>query len=109
MSWFIWLMIAIYHEGFTEAFDELKFNSKYEDKFHCLSNDGRITESEERVLVLSPEDYYFFQHSHLENVNGKYIPKTIEKTFSNVIIVNGILHDKSGGYFVIKFFLKTSK
>ena len=106
MSRFILLMIAIYHEGFTEAFD---FNSKYEDKFHCLSNDGRITESEERVLVLSPEDYYFFKHSHLENVNGKYVPKTIEKTFSNVIIVNGILHDKSGGNFVIKCFLTTSK
>ena len=71
---------------------EGNFNSEYEDKFFCISNDGTITESGERILVLSTEDYYFFHHAQLEDMNGKYLPKTMEKTFSNVITVNGKLN-----------------
>ena len=93
----ILLLTIIWQEGFTEVASNLKFDSKYEDKFYCLSEDGTNIQSEERILVLSPNDYYFYNHAHLENLGGKYIPTTKEKTFSNVVIVNGILHDKTGG------------
>ena len=91
------MLLTICHEGFTEPSNNLKFDSKFEDKFYCLSDDGRNIPSEERILVLSPNNYYFFSHAHLENIAGKYVPKTKEKTFSNVITLNGVLHDKNGG------------
>ena len=47
--------------------------------------------------MISPEDYYFFHIAKLEDVTGKFIPKGKEKTFSNVLIVNGMLYDKNGG------------
>ena len=93
----ILLLTILWQEGFTEASSNLKVDSKYEDKFYCLSDDGTNIPSEERILVLSPNDYYFYNHAHLENLAGKYFPATKEKTFSNVVIVNGILHDKNGG------------
>ena len=39
--------------------DEEFFESKYEDKFYCKTYYGKKTMTSERILVLSPEDYYF--------------------------------------------------
>lgn len=90
-------MTAFCHEGLSE-----KFISDYEDRFQCLLDNGTLIESEEKILVLSPEDYYFFKHVNLENLHGKYIPKTMYKSFSNIITLNGILYDKDRGKFLLK-------
>ena len=97
----ILLLTILWQEGFTEASSNSKVDSKYEDKFYCLSDDGTKIPSEERILVMSPNDYYFYNHAYLDNLAGKYLPATEEKTFSNVVIVNGILHDKNGGKKVV--------
>ena len=72
-------------------------SDSFQDKYFCLTKDGHKIDSEERILVISPEDYYFFHIAKLEDVTGKFIPKGKEKTFSNVLIVNGMLYDKNGG------------
>ena len=36
------------------------YESPYEDKYHCM-RDGEIIGSEEKVLILSPHDKYFFK------------------------------------------------
>lgn len=69
--------------------------SKYEDRFYCLEDDGTRIETNERILVLSSEDHYFFQKAKLRNINGRYVPKDVNKTFANVITVNGFLDNDS--------------
>ena len=79
----------------------------------CILQDGASTVGEERILVISPEDYYFFHFAKLEDVTGKFIPKETDKdfkstnrfrikSFSNPIIVNGMLDDKNGGKLEIR-------
>ena len=87
--------------------------NSFEDLFHCTGIDGQKIDAEERILVLSPEDYYFFHFAKLEDVTGKFIPKETDKdfkstnrfrikSFSNPIIVNGMLDDKNGGKLEIR-------
>ena len=87
--------------------------NSFEDLFHCIGKDGQKIDAEERILVLSPEDYYFFHFAKLEDVTGKFIPKETDKdfkstnrfrikSFSNPIIVNGMLDDKNGGKLEIR-------
>ena len=73
------------------------FESKYEDVFHCKPEDGQNIPTNERILILSPDDHYFFKKANLENVAGKYVPKLSEKTFGNVLTITGILNEESGG------------
>ena len=94
---FFLFITAICLKDVTEARSEM---NKYEDKFNCKSDDGRIIQSSERILVLSPNDYYFSRHANLDNLDGKYIPKSLEKNFSNVITLSGMLYDESGGKFL---------
>ena len=87
--------------------------NSFEDLFHCTGIYGQKIDAEERILVLSPEDYYFFHFAKLEDVTGKFIPKETDKdfkstnrfrikSFSNPIIVNGMLDDKNGGKLEIR-------
>ena len=87
--------------------------NSFGDLFHCTGIDGQKIDAEERILVLSPEDYYFFHFAKLEDVTGKFIPKETDKdfkstnrfrikSFSNPIIVNGMLDDKNGGKLEIR-------
>ena len=88
-------------------------SDSFQDKYFCLTKDGHKIDSEERILVISPEDYYFFHFAKLEDVTGKFIPKETDKdfkstnrfrikSFSNPIIVNGMLDDKNGGKLEIR-------
>ena len=38
----------------------------YENKFYCKITDGSKIDSEEIILVLSPENYYFYKHAKLD-------------------------------------------
>ena len=41
----------------------------------------------ETILVLSPNDYYFYAIAKLENITSKYLSTPGEKSFSNVILI----------------------
>ena len=72
-------------------------SNSFEDLFYCLGIDGQKIGSEERILVISPEDYYFFHFAQLDNMTAKYIPEDKEKTYSNSLVINGVLNGGTDG------------
>lgn len=67
-------------------------------KFNYFNDYALLCHSEiETILVLSPNDYYFYGIAKLENLTSKYIPTSAEKSFSNVITYDGLFEDESGG------------
>ena len=72
-------------------------SNSFEDLFYCLGIDGQKIGSEERILIISPEDYYFFHKVKFEDVTGKFIPKESDKSFAHPLIINGMVDDKNGG------------
>ena len=79
--------------------------TEYEDTFYCKISDGSTMESEERILVLSPADYYFYKSAKFSSITGKHLVDNDEKTFSNVVIVSGVINDLSEGnknYYLVR-------
>ena len=79
-------------------------SAPFEDLFYCLEKNGHKIDSEERILVLSPEDYYFFHKVKFEDLTGKFIPKESDKSFGHPLIINGMVVDKNGGNFDFRCF-----
>ena len=97
----IFLLLFLICYGYSITDNESKYiESNYEDIFYCLDDNGAKNETEERILILSPEDYYFFKKANLHNIlgkSGKFVPKDGNKTFANSITVTGFLNTESGG------------
>ena len=65
-------------------------SGQHQNIFFC-EKENTITESNYRILVLSPDDEYFFKTIGLQNANGKLVPESNEKTFNDLITINGFL------------------
>ena len=75
----------------------IEIESKFDDRFYCHGHNGSKIDSTEKILVLSPEDHYFYQKVKLESINAKFIPNSFEKKFANVITISGMFNEISEG------------
>ena len=91
------LLMSLICYGYSNTDKESKYiESNYEDMFYCIDDKGAKSETEERILILSPEDYYFIKKIKLHKMMGKVVPKDVNKTFANAITVSGFLNTESG-------------
>ena len=91
---FIWVLLLNLLSYCIQCNGTDHLETDYEDKFYCKISDGSKIDSEEIILVLSPENYYFYKHAKLESITGKHLVNDDQKTFSNVVIVSGRLEGK---------------
>ena len=63
------MKLAILFTFFIQIGFSKQVESPYEDKFYCM-RDGEIIESKEKVLILSPNDQYFYKKVGLAYPTG---------------------------------------